>query len=222
MVKRLNDPVTLEKIKKDMTVNLAHMNGAHALLFRQDGPTEPWTRKISGSRWPRRWKVTPIDAAVRIILQTENAPMVGFVADEHGRRRQLHEAALDGDEFGRRRRPSARMGAPSPRKYRDYVLNKKVISLPFFIRSSTGLTADIIGLKDRGYLKSGYFADVVVFDPKTYGPKNDYLHWNTPSVGVMDLFVNGKAAVDDGKVTTALSGRPLPHTPTAGSCNGAI
>jgi N-acyl-D-amino-acid deacylase len=54
-----------------------------------------------------------------------------------------------------------------PRKLRDYVFDKPVISLPFAIRSSTSLPAQTLGLKDRGLLKPGYFADVLVFDPAT-------------------------------------------------------
>ena len=54
--------------------------------------------------------------------------------------------------------------------------------------------------------------------PNRYVPKADYIHPAVLSEGVQELFVNGVAAVDNGKMTGALSGRPLPHTPTAGTC----
>ena len=95
---------------------------------------------------------------------------------------------------------------------------KKTIDTAFFIRNSTGLTADIFKLDRRGYLKAGNFADVLVFDSNRYGPKADYVHPAVLSEGVQSLFVNGVAAVDNGKPTGATSGRPLPHTPTAGTC----
>jgi N-acyl-D-aspartate/D-glutamate deacylase len=81
------------------------------------------------------------------------------------------------------------------------------------------LTADIFKLDRRGYLKPGYFADVLVFDPNRYVPKADYVHPAVLSEGVQELFVNGVAAVDNGKPTGATAGRPLPHTPTPGTCN---
>ena len=97
-------------------------------------------------------------------------------------------------------------------------MKEHAITLPFFIRHSTGLTADMYGFRGRGYLKPNYFADVVVFDPKRYATKADFIHWDIPAEGIAELFVNGKAAVDNGKMTTVLSGRTLPHTPTPGSC----
>jgi N-acyl-D-amino-acid deacylase len=59
---------------------------------------------------------------------------------------------------------------------------------------------------------------VLVFDPAGYVPKADYVHPAVLSAGVQELFVNGKAAVDNAKMTGALSGRPLLHTPPASMC----
>ncbi|MBW8749525.1 MAG: D-aminoacylase, partial [Acidobacteria bacterium] len=104
-------------------------------------------------------------------------------------------------------------------KYAVYVKQKHVIDTGFFIRHSSGLTTDIFKLDRRGYLKAGYFADVLVFDPNGYVPKADYIHPAVLSEGVQELFVNGVAAVDNGKPTGATAGRPLPHTPPAGTCS---
>jgi N-acyl-D-amino-acid deacylase len=87
-----------------------------------------------------------------------------------------------------------------------------------FIRRSSGATADFLGLERRGYLRPGYFADVVVLDPKRYRPKADYLHPKVLSEGVLYLWVNGALAVDAGKMTDSLSGKILRHPPTPGSC----
>ena len=106
--------------------------------------------------------------------------------------------------------------ATFPTKYAVYVQQKHVIDTGFFIRHSSGLTADMFHLDRRGYLKPGYFADVLVFDPKSYKPKADYVHPAVLSEGVRQLFVNGVAAVDGGKTTGALPGRPLAHTPKSG------
>ena len=113
-----------------------------------------------------------------------------------------------------------RQYATFPEKYARYVQQKHVIDLADFVRHSTGLTADIYGLDRRGYLKPGYFADVLVFDPATYAPKADYLHPQRLSVGVKALFVNGVLAIRDGDVTGAAVGSGLRHTPTTGTCRG--
>ena len=95
---------------------------------------------------------------------------------------------------------------------------RNVIDLKTFIRQSTGLSADIFKLDRRGYLRTGYFADVVVFDPAGYAPKADYVRPRELTVGVQTLLVNGAPAVQDGKLTTVAAGRALKYTPTPGTC----
>ena len=90
-------------------------------------------------------------------------------------------------------------------------LSRKTISVEHAIRSCSGLPADILRLKDRGYLRAGYFADVVVFDPKTLRDKATYDEPHQYSTGVRYLFVNGKLAIDDGKIQPGMAGRVLRH-----------
>jgi len=103
-------------------------------------------------------------------------------------------------------------------KYAKYVKAEKTISLTDFIHRSSGLTADTFGLTGRGYLKPGYHADVVVFDPQTYAPKATYVEPEVLSVGAEQVLVNGKFVVRDGKPTSELAGKRVLRTPTAGSC----
>jgi N-acyl-D-amino-acid deacylase len=100
-----------------------------------------------------------------------------------------------------------------PEKLRKYVYDDQVITLPFAIRSSTSLPAETLGLKNRGQLKPNYFADIVIFDPKTIRPRATYEHPTLLSTGVTYLLVNGKLAIDNGQLTNTKSGRPLPHNP---------
>ena len=102
-----------------------------------------------------------------------------------------------------------RMFATFPEKYVRYVRERKVIDLATFIRQSTGRTADIYKLDRRGYLRAGYFADVLVFDPEGYAPRADYVRPRELSVGVEKLFVNGQLAVDEGRTTGVVAGRAL-------------
>ncbi|MBV9147289.1 MAG: amidohydrolase family protein, partial [Acidobacteria bacterium] len=96
-----------------------------------------------------------------------------------------------------------------PRKIREYALKRKVISLSSAIRSSSGLTAQSIGLKDRGLLREGYFADVIAFDPNTISEESTYEHPELLAQGMRYVLVNGKLAVENGKYTGALAGRAI-------------
>jgi N-acyl-D-amino-acid deacylase len=104
------------------------------------------------------------------------------------------------------------------RKYDKYVKTDHVISLREFIERSSALTADTFGLTGRGHLRSGAFADVVVFDPKTYASRATYEAPTEYAAGVQTVVVNGVVAVDKGAMTGKAAGRALPHKPTPGSC----
>jgi len=99
--------------------------------------------------------------------------------------------------------------ASFPKAYRDLVRGEAGLSLARFIQRSTGQTAQIIGLQDRGYLKRGMAADIVVFDPERFAPQATYQNPREYSSGVQYLFVNGDALIEDGVHTVALPGRPL-------------
>ena len=96
-----------------------------------------------------------------------------------------------------------------PRKLRRYVLDKQVVSLAFMVRQSSGFVADTFGLKDRGYLRANYFADVIVFDPRTVADVATYEEPERLAVGMRYVFVNGQMAVDEGKFTGVLAGGAL-------------
>ena len=75
-----------------------------------------------------------------------------------------------------------------PRKLRHYVYERKAISLEFMVRHSAALTADTFKLKDRGYLRTGYFADVIVFDPKTVADVATYEEPERLATGMKFVF----------------------------------
>ena len=99
-----------------------------------------------------------------------------------------------------------RYWGPYPRKIAYYVRERGVITLPFAIRSSTGLPAQIVALPDRGYLREGYKADIVVFDFETVQDHATVLEPGRPPEGIEYVLVNGKLAVDGGQGTGALAG----------------
>lgn len=111
----------------------------------------------------------------------------------------------DGDQ------PHPRSFGTFTRKLGLYAVKEGVVSLEQAVRSASGLPADILGLKDRGYLRPELAADVVVFDPKSITDRATYDKPYEYSQGVRYVFVNGVPAVFEGTSTGALAGKALRH-----------
>ncbi|HUA89313.1 MAG TPA: amidohydrolase family protein, partial [Steroidobacteraceae bacterium] len=89
----------------------------------------------------------------------------------------------------------------------QYVRKDHVLTVQEAVRKLAALPADNLSLKDRGRLRAGAFADVVVFDPGTVQDHATYAKPHQLSTGVSYVIVNGQLAVEDGKATGAHSGR---------------
>jgi len=96
-----------------------------------------------------------------------------------------------------------------PRKIREYVLNRHLITLPRMIQASSLQVAETFNLKGRGKLAPGYFADISVFDEKTITDRSTYEKPEVFAEGIKYVIVNGKVAIDGGKYTGAMAGRAL-------------
>jgi len=96
-----------------------------------------------------------------------------------------------------------------PRVLGKYARDEKLFPLEDAVRKMSWSTAQILGLRDRGMLKEGMFADVVIFDPSTVADKATFEKPHQLSIGVRDVFVNGVAVWRDGKHTGATPGRAL-------------
>ncbi|MEM7131264.1 MAG: D-aminoacylase [Chloroflexota bacterium] len=94
-----------------------------------------------------------------------------------------------------------------PRVLGKYVREEKVIPLEDAIRKMTSSVADRLGLKDRGLLREGYFADVVLFDPETIADRATFEDSHQLSVGVSDVWVNGVRVLVDGEHSGATPGQ---------------
>lgn len=90
-----------------------------------------------------------------------------------------------------------------------YVRDEGVTSLEDAVRKMSSAVATRLHIRERGLLREGYFADVVVFDPATITDHATYQRPNRLSTGVEQVFVNGEAVVVDGRHTGAMAGRPV-------------
>ena len=105
--------------------------------------------------------------------------------------------------------PHPRSYGSFPRKIREYVLERGVIDLAFAIRSMTSLPAQVYRIPDRGLLREGMAADVVVFDLETTREKGTFTKPHQLAEGMVHVFVNGQAAIRDREFTGVLAGKVL-------------
>jgi len=96
-----------------------------------------------------------------------------------------------------------------PRILGKYVLEQKVLSLENAIEKMTSKPAKKIGLKNRGVLQKGFYADITIFDPKTIRDKADFNNPYQYSEGVEQVIINGKMVIENGEHTGELAGRVL-------------
>jgi N-acyl-D-amino-acid deacylase len=90
-----------------------------------------------------------------------------------------------------------------------YVRDKKLFTLTEAVRKTTTLAAANVGLRNRGRIAAGYFADLVLFDPAVSADRADFGKAQAPAVGVQTVWVNGRVVFQDGKTTGTYPGRPL-------------
>jgi len=217
---RLGNDDDVRKIRMDIAHEIDRRGGAARIVI--NGFPDPKYVGKSLDFVAKDLKTSPIDAVIWLQLNGEDraggARMRGFSLAEadldHIMQQDFTATCTDGDTatFGQGT-PHARYYGTMPRKIRHFAINRGVISLPFAIRSMTSLPAQIMGVKDRGLLRTGYWADLVVFDPETVADKATFEQPHQYPVGIPFVFVNGVAVVDDGKFTKALPGKVL--TPRA-------
>jgi N-acyl-D-amino-acid deacylase len=163
--------------------------------------------------------VSPEDAAIDLVI--EDGSRVGvayFLMSEDNIRREvaLPWVSFDSDEAAPAPAGVFLKSNPHPRAYGNfarllarYVREEKALSLPEAIRKLAAFPAATLSLADRGELKSGYFADVVVFDPATIQDHATYERPHQLATGVDEVWVNGVRALRHGEATGAASGRAV-------------
>ena len=153
----------------------------------------------------------PEETAMELLLKGD-ASLVSFNMTDSDidliMRQPFTMTCTDGDliPFGQGK-PHPRGNGAFARKIRVYVNERSVIDLPFAIRSMTSLPASVFGLKDRGVLRPGAWADILVFDPAKVRDAATYLEPHQMSEGMEYVLVNGVIEKDAGAFTGRLGGR---------------
>ena len=237
-IARLRDPAVRAKVIAEMRIphpadweNLYSAAGPQGVLLLafKNPKLKPLTGKTLAQVAKMRG-VSPEDAAVDLVIEDGSRVGVGyFLMSEDNVRRQvaLPWVSFGSDEGGDAPEGVFLLSAAHPRAYgnfarvfAEYVRKDHVISIAEAVRKLTALPADNLSLKDRGRLKAGNFADVVVFDPNTIQDHATYEQPHQLSTGVGYVVVNGKLAIKDGKPTGIASGRVVRGRAWTGAAGG--
>jgi N-acyl-D-amino-acid deacylase len=224
LLDRLKDPSLHERIVREMA-DLA----PGAPVYCQHNPPEAY--QISGFKTPdwekfQGWRLDAIakalgkdwrDAIIALTIGEENrlGKITFGMSDENVAKMFSRPWVVVGSDAGGYD-PDSATGLVHPRSYGTFprILGRfarddRVVSLEDAVRKMTWSTAQILGLRDRGMVKEGMFADLVIFDPATIIDKATFEAPHQLSVGVRDVFVNGVGVWRDGRHTGATPGRAL-------------
>jgi N-acyl-D-amino-acid deacylase len=201
---RFNDPPTRQRLVADMTDNLRRRGGANSLLM-----TSSRDSTIRGKRLDeiaRMWNLSAIEAAIRIILNGGSS-VASFNMDEKDIVAFMKPDFISTDSDGSGGHP--RLYGAFPKFFREYVGQKKVMSLERGVQRSSSASARMLGIRERGTLALNTFADVIVFDLATFRDRSTYEQPTLLAEGMKYVIVNGVLTIDNGSYTGATAGKVL-------------
>ena len=222
----LKDPATRQKIKQDKDFQTwVHEHGSWEGIVLGRA-RQPQNRQYEGMRLAQiaelRGDADPVDTCLALMAE-EGGTISGMfhTMSEQDVRAVMKlpwvAIASDGSALN-----LTEEGFPHPRSYSTharvlghYVRDEKVLTLEDAVRKMTSLPAQILGVRDRGQLREGFAADVVVFEPATVRETNSFEQPKSYATGVQYTVVNGVLVIDRGNHTGARPGRALKGRGTA-------
>ena len=198
---RVGDAPTRARLVTEMTENLRRRGGAQSLLITSTRDTTILGKTLEQVAKARN--ISPVEAAIQIIVASD-ASVASFNMNEKDIEAFMKRPWVMTGSDGSGGHP--RKYGTFPKKWADYVREKKILTPEEFVRRSSGLTAETFKIKDRGVLANGKFADVVVFDPAAFKDQSTYQKPTELATGMKYVVVNGKVAVDGGNYTGITAG----------------
>ena len=227
LIERLKDPATRARIRKDMeTPSRAWDNEWQEISGPQDVMVavvqNPALKAIQGKRLSEvaaEWKKDPMDTLFDILIQDKaytDCAVFGMSEPDVALALQQPWVSIDNDSSGTstegilgEEHPHPRAYGTFPRILRKYVREEKKLTVEDAIRKFSALPAQRMRFTDRGVLKQGMWADVVIFDPSTVRDVATFDHPNQLSQGMDFVLVNGVPVIEEGKMTGARPGKVL-------------
>jgi N-acyl-D-amino-acid deacylase len=226
LVDRLKDPATRARIRKDLQTpskdwdnEWQEIPGPDAIMIGavENSNLVPLLGKRL-SEIAELQNKDPMDALFDILIQDPSAEVAVFGMSQPDVTLALQQpwVAIDNDSEGTSPEGLLGQAHPHPRAYgtfprilAKYVREEKLLTLEDAIRKFSALPAQRMRLTDRGVLKAGMWADVVIFDPATVKDRATFDNPNQLSQGMEYVLVNGVPVIDQGKMTGALPGKVL-------------
>jgi N-acyl-D-amino-acid deacylase len=203
--------LTLEKLHRDGWQDYSNVRVAFSAKHKNwIGQTIPEIvhSEVGGSAQVRdqaAWILRNVTGGVQIVAAEMNeadvrqiitAPDMVFGSDS-----SIHYRGLG--------RPHPRGAGTFPRVFAEYEREQKLLTLEQAVRRATGLATEIFSLPDRGFIREGDWADVVIFDPTRIQDRATFEDPWQPPDGITAVIVNGQVAVRGNKMTGVLAGRPI-------------
>jgi N-acyl-D-amino-acid deacylase len=226
LVERLKDPATRERIRREMMTpskdwdnEWQEIPGPEAVMIGV--AQNPKLVPLQGKRLSeiaKLWNKDPMDALFDFLIEDPFADVAVFGMSQPDVTLALQQpwVAVDNDSSGTspegilgQEHPHPRAYGTFPRILRKYVREEKALTLEDAIRKFSALPAQRLRLTDRGVLKAGMWADVVVFDPATVRDLATFDNPNQLSEGMEYVLVNGAPVIEQGTMTGALPGKVL-------------
>lgn len=199
---RLADPETRARIVAEMEDNLRRRGGPHSLLMTSTRDSTIRGKRLDEIAAARG--VPPVEAAMQIILNG-GASVASFNMNDRDIETFMAQDFIVTGSDGSDGHP--RKYGTFPKLIATYVRDKKTLTLQEAIERGSSRTARILGFRDRGVLKEGAFADVIVFDADRIVDRATYEQPTLLAEGMKYVLVNGTVAIDNGRYTGALAGR---------------
>ena len=204
MMKRINSSEILPGIKEEMRENIRRRGGAESLLLIN--PENPEWRNKTLMELSSQWSLSPTDAALKVITEGGSG-VASFNMNESDINNFMKQTWVVTGSDGSINHP--RKYGTFPRKIGKYALKDSVITLGEAINRSTSRTAEIFRIPNRGQLIKGYYADIVIFNPKTIIDKAWFNNPEEFSEGVHYVIVNGEITINQGNWMGNKAGRVL-------------
>lgn len=206
-IKRLKDKRLYQQIFTEISENIRRRGGAERLLItvtEQEGVTGKTLAEVAKDR-----SLTPADTVIEL-AQGPVVKVASFNMSEQDVNHFMVKPWVVTSSDGSNGHP--RKYASFAKKLTTYVLEQQVLSLETFIYQSTTATANALNISDRGAIKHGLSADLIVFDPKDVTVNASFKQWNVLTSGFNDVFINGQHVIKAGTFTGALAGEFIkPH-----------
>lgn len=201
---RFDDPQLLPRIKTEMAENLRRRGGPEAILLIAAADSTLDGQNLEAIANLRQQ--TAVDAAIQILKDGGSAIASFNMRQEDIKNFMAQPWVMTSSDGGN---PHPRKYASFSKKINYYVLQEKVLSLEAMVHLSAGKTAEVFGIPKRGYLKVGYYADLLLFKPEEIIDHATFIEPAQLSGGIHHAWVNGQQVIEAGVYNGKLAGQAI-------------